>query len=449
MTGGATTELSEFVAGHPLDRVPGEVRAEAVRAMFDFAGVAWRGRLEPVGAIVEGVAARQFGSGDATVVGSSTRLSPVGAALVNGTCGHALDYDDIGLDVGHPTTAILPAALAAAELVDADGARLVGAMALGYEVAARFARLTPDNLSGPYAVGYHGTSIYGIFGAVAAAARLLGLDAGEVSMALGIAASRSAGLRVNFGTMTKPLHAGQSSADGLLAALLAADGFTASAASIEGKYGWLDVIGGKPAGAASMTDALGGRWALAERLWFKPYPCCGANQYAIDGIVRLMSDHGLKAADVDRVRVSIDQRYLDEVLVYEWPTTGLEGKFSLAYNVAAAVADGAVGLATYADDRIGGYEPFRKRIEVDPRTDIDRHSVIVRIDTVDGNSLSRTHDTLHGSQADPLTWDELARKFRDNVDGMPAVAVDRAIAAIAGVDDPGVRVADLLRLLAR
>lgn len=444
-----TAELATFIAEQSLDEVPAAARTEVVRAVLDFVGVAWRGRLEPVGEIVEAVANQHFGEGRAAVIGSSVTLSPHGAALVNGTCGHALDYDDIGLNVGHPTAAILPAALAAAEIADADGAALVGAMAIGYEVAARFASLTSDNLSGPYALGYHGTSLYGVFGAAAAAARLLHADAREAGMALAIAASHSSGLRVNFGTMTKPLHAGQSCADGLLAATLAVGGLTASTAGVEGRYGWLDVIGGRGPGVATMTSGLGEQWALNDQLWFKPYPCCGANHYAIDGVIRLMSEHGLRGDDIERLRVSIDRRYIDEVLVYDWPTTGLEGKFSLRYNVAAAASDGAVGLRTYLDERIDHYLPWRDRIEIDPRADIDRHSVIIRVETTGGQVFDRVQDTLRGTPADPMSWAELGVKFTDNLADLPIATIEAAVAAIGALDDASVRVGDVLAHVVR
>jgi 2-methylcitrate dehydratase PrpD len=186
--------------------------------LLDLLGVTIVGATEPAGRHILTYARSQAADGPAAVVGGGVRMAPSLAALVNGTAGHALDFDDIGVGAGHVSVAIMPAAIAVAELVDASGAAFIDAMVLGYEVAHRLTRMYPDSISGPYAFGYHKPSVYSVFGATAAVGRLLGLGTDEIQQAFGIAGSQAGGLRLNFGTMTKPLHAGLAGRTGVEAA---------------------------------------------------------------------------------------------------------------------------------------------------------------------------------------------------------------------------------------
>ncbi|GAA4553714.1 MmgE/PrpD family protein [Pseudonocardia xishanensis] len=447
---GATRELGEFVADGRVDS-PRAVE-QTVRAFLDCAGVTLLGADEASASAVRRMAMSQAAvPGPAAVLGrGGLRMGAIAAAEVNGTAAHALDYDDIGLRIGHPTAVVMSAALAVAEHVGGTGRDLVESMIVGYEVAHRFAALSPDNLAGPYARGYHGTPVYGIFGAAAAAARLLRLDPDRVGHALGIAASTSSGLRANFGTMTKPYHAGAAAAGGVRAAFLASEGMTAAHDALERRYGWTDVIGGVwPEGGDRLTAGLGTRPpAIEGGLWFKAFPCCGANQYAIDGVVELMRRHGLDAADVAAVDVTVDAKYLDEVLVYPWPESGLQAKFSLAYNVVAAVMDGAITPASYTDEAVERHGTARSLARTHGTRTGARHDAVVVLTTADGRLLrSVTGDpgeeseepvrrTLHGIEADPLTWDELAAKFSANAETvMPPEAVADALDALSTLAD--------------
>ncbi|HYZ69933.1 MAG TPA: MmgE/PrpD family protein, partial [Mycobacterium sp.] len=374
-------------------------------------------------------------TGPAAVFGAGVRLAPGLAALVNGTAGHALDFDDIGLGAGHVSVAMLPAVLAVAELVDADGAAFVDALVLGYEVAHRLTTMYPDTRLGPYAAGYHKPSVYSVFGATSGAARLLGLDTTATAHAFGIAASQSGGLRANFGTMTKPLHAGLSNRTGVESALLARSGFTASTEILEQRFGWHDVICSGEGDLSVVLDGLGESYAIDEGLVFKMYPCCGANHYAIDGVIATMREAGLEHRDVARVEVCIEQRNLNEVLVYPWPRTALEGKFSLAYNVAAAMADGAVTVETFTPAALLRLSAFRDRVRVHATTALPQNGARVAITTTDGRVFEREQLTLRGSLANPMSWQELEHKFRANVgDRITPDAVAEALAAIATLD---------------
>jgi 2-methylcitrate dehydratase PrpD len=444
-----TAELARFVAGHP-EAVSDRACREVKRAVLDLLGVMLAGSREPLAELMLDYARAQGVPAEAraTVIGGGVRLGAPLAALANGTAGHALDLDDIGLQAGHVSTAIVPAALAVAETVGASGAELVTALALGYEVTHRLTRVYGDNLAGPYAFGYHKPSVYAVFGATAAAARLLGLDAERTGRALGIAASQAGGLRVNFGTMTKPMHAGNSNRTGVEAALLARAGFTASDSALEGRYGWHEVICRGGGELARVTGSWDAPLAIEEGMIYKAFPCCGANHYAIDGVLQLMAAEGLKHTCVEEVTVAIHGPYLDDVLVYPWPRTGLEGKFSLAYNVAAALVDGAVTMGTFDDGHLATLEAARSKVRVVAAAELGRYEARIVVRTVDGRTISHHHTTLRGSLESPLTWAELAGKFLDNCAGvLPAAAAEDVAGRLETLEEqPTLRpITDLLK----
>jgi 2-methylcitrate dehydratase PrpD len=413
-----TRQLAEFVARQPLRIASSAAVREVRRALLDLLGVTVRGAAEPAGRIALSYAKSQSSDGKAGVIGGGVRLSPSLASLVNGTSGHALDFDDIGLGAGHVSVAIMPAVLAVAESIDASGGAFVDAMVLGYEVAHRLTTMYADTRLGPYAVGYHKPSIYSVFGGTAAVARLLELDADATQHALGIAASEAGGLRVNFGTMTKPLHAGLANRAAVEAALLAQSGFTASPEALEGRFGWHEVVCRGEGDLATVVRDLGAPFAIEEGLIYKAYPCCGANHYAIDGVIRLMSSHDLSGEDVEQIDVTIESRSLNDVLIYPWPRTPLEGKFSLAYNVAAAMVDGTVTVDTFTDEALGRLSAARDRVHVHASPDLPQNAAFVELRTTDGRTLSRRQDVLRGSLDDPMSWDELVAKFVANASGL-------------------------------
>jgi 2-methylcitrate dehydratase PrpD len=426
-----TRELAAFVHDAPAGGVSARGLDVVRQAVLDLCGVTIAAGGEPASRIAVDYVRSQAANGPAAVLGGGVRLAPTLAALVNGTAGHALDFDDIGLGAGHVSVAIVPAVLAVAELTGADGAAFVDALVVGYEVAHRLTTMYPDTRLGPYAAGYHKPSVYSVFGAAAGAARLLDLTATETAHALGIAASQSGGLRANFGTMTKPLHAGVANRTGVEAALLARSGFTASTEAFEQRFGWHDVICAGEGDLDAVLDGLGDGYAIDEGLVFKLYPCCGANHYAIDGTIALTRDQGLREVDVDHVEVWIEQRNLNEVLVYPWPRTPLEGKFSLAYNVAAALADGEVTVDTFTAPTLARLEAVRDKVRVHATTELPQNGARIAITTADGRRLEREQLVLRGSLADPMSFDELEGKFRANVAGrIRPESIDEVVAAI-------------------
>jgi 2-methylcitrate dehydratase PrpD len=430
-----TKELAAFVHDAPVGCATPRAIEVIKHAVLDLSGVIVAAAREEPSRVALDYARSQAATGPAAVLGGGIRLAPTLAALVNGTAGHALDFDDIGLGAGHVSVAIVPAVVAAAEVVDADGATLVDALAVGYEVAHRLTTMYVDTRLGPYAKGYHKPSVYSVFGATSGVARLLGLSTTATANALGIAASQSGGLRANFGTMTKPMHAGIANRTGVEAALLAGSGFTASTEALEQRFGWHDVICSGEGDLDAILDGLGDSYAIEEGLVFKLYPCCGANHYAIDGTIALLREAGLREADVAQIDVWIEQRNLNEVLVYPWPRTPLEGKFSLAYNVAAALVDGEVTVDTFTEADLQRLTAFREKVRVHATDDLPQNGARIAVVTTDGRTIAHEHMVLRGSLDDPMSWQELERKFRANVQGrIRPDAVDEVIAAISNLE---------------
>jgi 2-methylcitrate dehydratase PrpD len=430
-----TKELAAFVHDAPVGCATPRAIEVIKHAVLDLSGVIIAATQEEPSRLALDYARSQAATGPAAVLGGGIRLAPTLAALVNGTAGHALDFDDIGLGAGHVSVAIVPAVVAAAELVDADGAALVDALTVGYEVAHRLTTMYVDTRLGPYAKGYHKPSVYSVFGATGGVARLLGLSTNATANALGIAASQSGGLRANFGTMTKPMHAGIANRTAVEAALLARSGFTASTEALEQRFGWHDVICSGEGDLDATLAGLGDSYAIEEGLVFKLYPCCGANHYAIDGTIALLREAGLREADVAQIDVWIEQRNLNEVLVYPWPRTPLEGKFSLAYNVAAALVDGEVTVCTFTEADLQRLTAFREKVRVHATDDLPQNGARITVVTTDGRTITQQHMVLRGSLDDPMSRQELERKFRSNVRGrIRPDAVDDVIAAISNLD---------------
>jgi 2-methylcitrate dehydratase PrpD len=413
----ATTAVADFVARCRWADCPAPAVAAARRAILDCLGVMLAGSLEPSARTLQAIALAEGGSPVCTIVGTGRRTGAVWAALCNGTAAHALDFDDTNfILLGHPSAPVLAAALAAGELALADGQALVHAFLLGFEVETTLAAvINPAH----YEHGWHATSTLGTLGAAAAAARLLGLDAAQVRTALAVAASQASGLKQNFGTMTKPFHAGHAARSGVLAALLAREGWTASERALEGPEGFFDVLG---AGARRLEalDTLGAPWKiLASGVAVKPYPSSACTHSIIDGALELGRRHQIRPDDVAEVTVGVSA-LAARILIHSDPRTGLEARFSAEFSAAAALCDGRVGLATFRDDK--ARDPAiralmaRVRMHVDPDipADGERHTwtrVTVRL--TDGRSWSVGPREAPGHPGNPLAQDALREKFAE------------------------------------
>jgi 2-methylcitrate dehydratase PrpD len=410
----ATARLAEFVVKTTLRDCPDGAVAQVRRAALDTLGVMLAGAAEPPAVSVRAVARAEGGTPLCTVVGTSLRTAPTWAALANGTAAHAHDFDDTNFALmGHPSAPLLAAALAAAEAEMADGAAVVTAYLIGFEISAALGlALNPEH----YTRGWHATATIGTLGCAAAAAKILGLDAGHTRHALGVAASLASGLKENFGSMAKPFHAGHAARNGVFAAMLAREGFTASASALEGTQGYATAFSQAKLSPGAF-DALGREWQiLASGIAVKPYPSCALTHAAIDALLDLRARHGFGVEQVADVEVGVNH-VVPEVLRHHAPTSGLERKFSMEFCAAEALATGRVEIASFEDgpSTPGTRELMgRVRMVVDPTLPdgLEQHAWSrVTVTLRDGRTLASPPRGASGHPDQPLTDAQLRAKF--------------------------------------
>ena len=291
-----TSDFAAWIAGLKEQDIPEAAYVRARHALLDWFGVTIAGAQEP---LVEMMAAEYAGASDApcTLVGLGARASLHDAALVNGAASHALDYDDVNRRLhGHPTVCVAPVALALGELMKCSGRKVQLGFIAGVEAGCNLGEMSDE---GHYEAGYHATGTMGTFGAAAAAAKMMELDAEATARALGIAASQAAGLKSNFGTMTKPLHAGKAAMNGMLAARLAARGFTANTAAIEAPQGFADTQA--PDFRAGPIRPDNARAYAVEEILFKYHAACYLTHSCLEAIRTLQAAHHFTLDDVKTV----------------------------------------------------------------------------------------------------------------------------------------------------
>ena len=405
-------DLSAFAASLAFADVPESARTTVRRAFLDTVGVTLAGAVEGAGASAFETSGTAPDAADvATILGLAGDDGPAERALRTGTASHALDYDDLswGMD-GHPSVTLVPPLFALAGERGASGEALVTAYAAGFEVECALADpISPEH----YEAGWHATATFGALGAAAAAASLLDLDGTETRHALNAAASTAAGLKRNFGSMTKPLHAGLCARSGVTAALLAENGFTADARAVSGDRGFWGLYGPDDTGAFEFdTD----EWALdTEGIHVKYYPCCYFTHTSIAATQALVDEHAIAVEDVERIEVRAAQGAAD-ALHHADPETGLEAKFSMEYAVACGAVRDRVGLDAFEDDALDdpAVQRVRERVEfgVDGSLEYDSHGAFVRVETTAG-TYERRQENPPGTHDDPLTEAELRGKFAE------------------------------------
>lgn len=339
--------IGAWVAGLNYADLSPEVLHWARVGIIDTFGVTFAGAREDAPRL----AARALGdnAGPCLVLGTQRRTTALDAALINGTASHALDFDDCNNTMGgHPSVPLLAALLPLAEELNSSGADLVTAYVAGFEVETKIAMAVNFH---HYTKGWHPTSTLGTFGAAAAAARLMGLDAAATAVALAIAASFASGIKANFGTMTKPLHIGHCARNGLYAARLASLGFTANPESVfEHKQGFLDVFNGP--GTYDVARALAA-WAapydiVTPGIAIKQYPCCGSTHPAVDSALAIYREHQPRGEDIERIELRTHSRRLQHTN-RPAPNSSLDAKFSVQYVVTRALLSGHVGVSDFED----------------------------------------------------------------------------------------------------
>ena len=394
---------------------PEKALAVARTAFLDTTGVALAGAREPGSRIIQELAATEA-CGDCRIWGTQLKTSATWAALANAAAAHALDFDDMCfVSLAHPSAPLAASALALGEQAVISGRAVLEAYVIGFEIEAILGRtMNPRH----YQQGWHCTSTLGTVGAAAAAARLLKLDVVATTHCLAIAASEASGLKENFGTMTKPLHVGLAARNAVLAALLAQQGFTANDNALDGPQGFLKAMASEKPDLQSSISDLGNRWEILETgITIKLYPSCAATHPALDTVLDLRREHHLTSDQIESVEVQVDS-VTPPLLIYDRPQTGLQGKFSMPFCVAAALVYGEVGLATFESSCIqdARIQSLLARItmRVNPALGNDAPALtqsIVDIRLRDGRALNRRADGARGYPDRPASAEELDNKF--------------------------------------
>ncbi|HEV8722622.1 MAG TPA: MmgE/PrpD family protein [Candidatus Binatia bacterium] len=422
---GATEEIARFIVDTNYEDIPRDVVEKAKRTALDCMGAALAGVGEPVSQTITGYATKVGGPPQASVFGAGVKVSVQDAALANGSIAHALDYDDCGVKIGHPSVLVLPAVLSLGEQLGASGQDILTAYILGLEIEGKLAlhadfKLMQSRLNHQ--------SWYGSVGAAAACAKLLRLDVAKTRMALGIAANFACGLSANHGSMAGAMAAGNACRNGVVAALMAQEGVTANPDIIEAKNGFYDtLVGPGHYDAERMAEDLGNPFYIeSPGIGLKKYPSCYHTHRALDGVFQLIREHRLNDKDIAEVNVGTSERAM-RVLAFSEPETPYQAKYSMPYCIAAAVVDHQVTLDTFTahkmEDR--GIVEAKKKVhlsfpdvpiwpglaDVGPDTEFVGNPVTIR--TTDGRSYSARVDIPRGDPALPLTDDELLAKYRE------------------------------------
>ena len=438
---GTTAVLSEFASNTRIAHISAEAVAATKRHILDCAGVGVAATVEPAGRIIIDVTREQGGAAQARVLGTDLRTSAVSAAWANGTLMHLLDYDDTGFS--HPTACILPAALAVAEEAGSTGGDLVAAVCVGLEVFERLSLSGRQHEPELRRRGFHPTSLYGCSAAAAAAGNLTGLNAGQMGVAIGLAAANAGGLTQHFGSWGKGVHAGNAARAGVTSVLLAKKNYFADPEGIEGVCGFFSAFHGTGNyNLDKVAEGLGTHWSIVDPgLTIKRYPCCGGNLRALDATQGLLLEHGIKCDDVAQLEVDVHADLLFTVRFHK-PTLGFRGKFSLDYVLAAMLLDGAVGLDSFSDEYCNAprMRAALEKVRINAHTDwadddASRRKAPVTITMKDGSKFIKAVDKVRGSPGNPMTRDELLEKYRTCASRvLKGERLERSIVALEGLE---------------
>lgn len=407
----AVTEmLARFAVNHPSRGWSDEVDKEAHRTFANWVGCAIGPSTHETVVAALAAVKELSPAGQASLLGRSEKVDIANAALLNGISSHTFDFDDTHLKtIIHPAGPVASAVLSLGEHLDISGRDLIDALVIGIEVSCRVGNaIYPDH----YDRGWHITGSTGMLGSAAACARLLKLDPARTQMALGIAASQPIGLREQFGTMTKPFHPGGAAKVGLMSALMAKHGYTASKRALEAPRGLMQVFSNKT-DWSEITDRLGETWEIALNT-YKPFACGIVIHPSIDGCIQLREQHKLKPGDIKKVTVKVHSLVL-ELTGKKTPATGLESKFSVYHSCAVGLIYGRAGEHEYTDEVVNSAQVLALRAKVEAIVDnsIEEASSDIHIQTTDGRDLHIFVEHAIGSVQRPMSEAQLKAKFVD------------------------------------
>lgn len=421
-----TAYVADFVTRTSLSELPSDVISLGKKSILDGLGLALAGSAAESGNLLRRhLGELGLGQGPATVIGSRLRVAPRFAAFANGTAIHADDYDDTQLAVAadrvyglltHPTAPCLPAVLAIGEQLDLTGADVTLAYHLGVEVECKIAEANDPR---HYQKGFHSTATCGVFAAAAGAARLMGLDAEATTRALGIAGSQAGGLRENFGTMTKPFHAGRAAESGVVGAQFAAHGWTATDRILEAPRGFFSAASGG-FDEQAILGKLGQPWTFAEPgVSIKPHPSGSLTHPGMTEMLRLICEHDITADAVVRVRVGTSS-HMPNALIHHRPRNELQAKFSMEFCMAVLLLYGRAGLNEFTDEVVLRDDVQAMLSKVDfvvddeaERAGYHKMTTLIDVELADGRTVSARADFGKGSPAQPMSYDDVADKFRE------------------------------------
>ncbi len=437
-----TGTLARFAVESRWSAIPAAVQREASRATINWLGCALGGCRDETVERLWSALADFAGPPQATPLGRGAKTDVLTAALVNAVSANVLDFDDTHLaTVIHPTAVVASALLALAEHRHISGAEFLHALTLGIECACRI-----GNAVGPahYEDGWHISGTCGVFGAAVAAGKILGLDAQQMAWALGIAATEASGLRLMLGSMTKSFNLGHAARSGLNAALLAAKNFTSSERALESRTGFLRVLA-TDGDSAAITRELGSQWEVLANA-YKPYPCGVVIHPAIDACLDLRVQHAIDASAIARIELRVNPLAI-KLCGNPAPRDGLESKLSIAHAVAAAMLDGAAGVAQFTDMRVAtsAVIALREKVALTADAAIGKEQAHARVTLAGGTNHELFVMHARGSLARPLSDAELATKFRALAAGVLTPAkIETALAVCATLETRG-DAADLVR----
>ena len=446
---GLTKYISEFIVNTKYEDIPPEVLDLGKKSMLDGFGLALAGSVSVMGPLVrEYLRSFGFQEGKASIIGTGSKVPPRFAAFANGISIHADDFDDTQLSAAkdrvyglltHPTVSVITPAFALCEVGARTGKDLILAYQTGVEVECKIAEaISPRH----YNDGFHTTGTIGTFGSAAACAKLHGFDAQRTVYALGIAASEGAGLRDNFGTMTKPFHAGRAGESGTVAADLAALGWTAADNILEAPLGFFQAEGGG-FDPSAIVDRLGKPWTFATPgVSIKPFPCGSLNHPAMGEMLDLIRKNDIKPGEVEKVDVGGNHSMVT-TLLHHHPTTGLQAKFSMEFCIGILILRRKAGLGEFTDAVVQrpDVQAMIRRVNfyVDPEAEkagLDKMTSIINIHLKDGRVISGRAQFAKGSPENPMSYDEVADKLRGCADfaKWPAAKAESIIESVRSLE---------------